>query len=164
MSSNALTIENLLSDPSLKQHVARWLSDPSEADDVVQLVAEKLICERIPVLTRGYLYAVLKNSAIDLRRADVRRERNEAALLPQAEGTLATSPERALQATRASAAVQAVLDAQPPLNREIFRLYHVQHMTQPEIASLLDLHLSTVEKRLAKVRAACLSELKAHLD
>ena len=158
------TLESLLTDPSLRKHLVQWLNDPSDADDILQVVAEKLICERIPVLSKGYLYTVLKNSAIDLRRAEQRRERNTAGLALQAESSAADSPERSYQAARATAAIQAILDRQPPLNRKIFRLYHLENMTQPDIATRLGVHLSTVEKRLASVRRACMHELRAHLD
>ena len=164
MTSTLPAIEALLRDDSLRKELGRWLNDPADADDVLQGVAEKLLGQRIPVLTKSYLHTVLRNSAIDLRRADQRRERNVSGLASEDRSRATPAPEESLQAMRTIAAVQAILDRQPPLSRKIFRLYHLQNMTQPEIATLLDVHLSTVEKRLAKVRNACVKEMQAHLD
>ncbi|MEM1145512.1 MAG: sigma-70 family RNA polymerase sigma factor [Pseudomonadota bacterium] len=158
------SVESLLSDPALRKALRKWLHEPSDADDVLQLVAEKLVREQIPVLTKGYLYTVARNAAIDLQRANQRREQNAKGMLLRHGDDAMPAPEQSLQAIEATNAIQAILDRQAPLNRRIFQLYHIQNMTQPEIARLLNLHLSTVEKRLSKVRKACLQELRAHLD
>lgn len=164
MSESALTIDRLLNDLSLRNMLKRWLSDPADADDVLQTVAEKVVRERIPVHSKGYLAAVLRNSAIDLSRANGRRELNTRGLACQLERTVAPAPEESVQAAQAITAVQAVLDHQSPLSRTIFKLYHVQGLTQPAIARRLDIHLSTVEKRLASVRRDCMKVLEAHLE
>lgn len=157
-------LDSLLNDPSLRKALRLWLPEPSDADDVLQAVAEKLLRDQIPVLTKGYLYTVLRNSAIDLQRSNQRRERHTQDLVHRETAEAAPAPDRSVQALQATAAIQAILDRQTPLNRRIFHLYHTQNRTQPEIAELLDVHLSTVEKRLAKVRKACMRELRAHLD
>ena len=164
MAELALTLDRLLNDTSLRNTLKQWLSEPADADDVLQQVAEKAIRERIPIHSNGYLSAVLRNSAIDLCRANGRREHNTRGIAPQFENSVAPAPEKSLQAVQAISAVQAVLDHQPPLSRKIFKLYHVLGLTQPEIAQCLGIHLSTVEKRLARVRKGCLKELEAHLD
>ncbi len=164
MTEPALTLDRLLNDTSLKNTLKQWLSEPADADDVLQQVAEKVIRERIPVHSKAYLSAVLRNSAIDLSRANGRREHNARGLASQFENPVAPAPDKSLQAAQAISAIQAVLDHQPPLSRKIFKLYHVLGLTQPEIAQSLDIHLSTVEKRLAKLRKGCLKELEAHLD
>ena len=164
MTESALTLERLLNDASLRNTLYQWVSDPADADDVLQQVAEKAVRERIPVHSKGYLSAVLRNSAIDLSRANRRRETNTRGLACRYENSFAPAPEKNLQASQAITAIQAVIDRHPPLSRKIFMLYHVQGVTQPEIARCLGIHLSTVEKRLAKIRKACLKELEAHLD
>lgn len=164
MTESALTLDRLLNDTSLRNTLKQWVSNPADADDVLQQVAEKVIRERIPVHTKGYLSVVLRNSAIDLCRANGRREHNTRGLAPQTETSFAPAPEKSVQAAQAINAIQAVLDHQPPLSRKIFTLYHVRGLTQPEIARCLGIHLSTVEKRLAKLRKGCLQELEAHLD
>lgn len=164
MTSNALTVERLLKDPTLRKSLARWLSEPADADDVLQLVAEKVLRERVPLLNKGYLAAVLRNCAIDLQRAKLRRAANAKGLFVELGDSVAPAPDRALQVRQATDAIQAILDRQPPLSRKIFMLCHVQGMSQTKIATQLGVHQSTVEKRLAKVRKACLKELSAHLD
>lgn len=157
-------LDNLLNDPSLRKALRLWLPEPSDAEDVLQAVAEKLVRDQIPVLTKGYLYTVLRNSAIDLKRSNQRRERNVEGLSHHQTDEAVPAPEHSVQAIEATVAIQAVLERQPPLSQRIFHLYHTQNRTQPEIAELLDVHISTVEKRLAKVRKACISEMRAHLD
>jgi RNA polymerase sigma-70 factor (ECF subfamily) len=44
-------------------------------------------------------------------------------------------------------AVRQAIDALPPASREVIRLAHLEHLTQPEIAARLDVPLGTVKSR-----------------
>lgn len=150
----------LLRQPELHEYARRILDDADEAEDAIQDVAERLATGVAPISAPlRFLRRSVRNAALDRLRA---RERH-AALHQRA----ATSQRSHGEAGIAGDAefrtnldlVDAALARQPRLNRDVFRLHYIEGLGQEVIASRLEVSLSTVEKRLATVRRACMRAL-----
>ncbi|MEM7501595.1 MAG: RNA polymerase sigma factor [Pseudomonadota bacterium] len=162
--SAAASVANRLSfDDRFRRLLAARLANASDAEDVLQNVAEKLIRKRLDP-DAGYLTRIVQNAATDQTRAELTRAGYETACGEQAERIDRRSPDRVVEAIEALEALQrAVLDLRP-LCREIFVRCYVQGQTQASVAKELGLHLSTVEKRLARARLYCFDKVRDHID
>jgi RNA polymerase sigma-70 factor (ECF subfamily) len=61
-------------------------------------------------------------------------------------------------------AVRRALDELPPAYREVVRLAHLEHLTQPEIAARLDLPLGTVKSRTRQAYRLLASALSSTVE
>ncbi len=109
---------------------------------------------------RGLLFRMARNIRIDaLRRERCLRfdslEQNAAA-----EGTPLSlqselSPERVLQGQRSLARVNAAIEALPPRCREAFNLSRGQNLSHEQVAQVMGISLSQVEKYMVRSLRAC---------
>ena len=138
---------------SVRASVARVLGGSADVDDVLQGVAERVIASpsRIREPER-YARRAARNAAIDHLRAANNRARFEAECDWTSESTV-----DGVEAILAAGQIDAVLDALPALTAEMFQLHYLDGLTQREIAERFGLHLSSVEKRLAVAKRACLT-------
>jgi RNA polymerase sigma-70 factor, ECF subfamily len=92
-----------------------------------------------------WLRSIVRRTSIDVWR----RERRH--VLGSLEDVAASDLPRVEPPSIADAAdvwaVRRAVDELPPANREVVRLAHMEHLTQPEIAARLDLPLGTVKSR-----------------
>ena len=61
-------------------------------------------------------------------------------------------------------AVRRAVDELPAASREVVRLAHVEHLTQPEIAARLDLPLGTVKSRTRQAYRRLASALSSTVE
>ena len=105
----------------------------------------------------AYLIRSTRNRALNHIRHQrvVAREAAAAAIEPQA----SRSAEEELLGVELQQAVREAIDALPEKSREVFRLSREQGLKYAEIASVLEISVKTVEKRMGQA----LSELRGRL-
>lgn len=157
------TPDQLVLDDTFRRQLGRWIRSSADADDILQIVAEKLVSSPID---KGpdYVSRMVRNAAIDHHRAENRREQHHVNWMEQSDQIDERTPEDSVAADQAMSALQEAIDNLSPVTRQIFLQFHFEGMTQPEIAKGLDVHLSTVEKRLARARKNCFAILGRYLD
>ncbi|MEM8767243.1 MAG: RNA polymerase sigma factor [Pseudomonadota bacterium] len=150
----------LLNDRALRSYVESIVGVKDRADDVLQAVAERLLKGSPPVQEpRRFLYTALRHAAIDELRASERRQRREADYgLMRSDA--AASLEDEIDLARRLERLQDVLSELPLLTQALFRGFYLEGHSQAELAKHHGLHLSTVEKRLAKARRHCRRRLQ----
>lgn len=164
MFRSATTPKNLvlewLSHSSIRRYAARLLRDPASVDDVLQNVAEKLLSGSVDIeQPERYAKRAVRNAAIDYQRAASVRENYESRHCWSSE-PFAHSAEADL----AAAGLQQTICNLPVVTAEIFRQHYFDGKSQHEIAEALGLHLSSVEKRLAQARRACMRSVAPEDD
>ncbi|MEM1144622.1 MAG: sigma factor-like helix-turn-helix DNA-binding protein, partial [Pseudomonadota bacterium] len=97
-------------------------------------------------------------------RAKQVRESNEDAFARLIEGNTASSAEEAVHWTQAVDTFEATLNQLNPITREIFVRCALDDEPRLEVAKSLGLHVSTVEKRLAKARRSCFEAIREFLE
>lgn len=141
----------------------RWLGSVEAADDAIQSVAEKIV-KSGDRPNASYLAAMLRNAAVDRVRSEMRRRGYEEAFASAAETVDDRSPDRLVAGTQALEALRGAIGRLSPTDRKIFVLACLEAKPRSEIAAVVGLKLSTVEKRLAKAKASCYRQVKDHLD
>ena len=130
----------------------RVLGDPARAEDVVQDAFLKLWHFSAGFdATRGslrtWLIASVRNRAIDYLRGRSLHERRELALRPDVQ-TAGMGPEDQAVAAQEQAAVRAALAELPDEQRQAVLLAYFGGFSQPEIAEIAGVPLSTVKGRM----------------
>jgi RNA polymerase sigma-70 factor (ECF subfamily) len=147
----------------LRQKCLRMLPDTGEAEDVAQETFIRLWSARArftrPEQVVAWLYRTSTRLAVDrLRRRRVRAAASEAQ--PVAEVAVTGSPELEVHYRAAWARLSRRLSAD---ELELALLAHVDRMSQPEIAQVLDSSERTIRRRLAKLSAR-LQRLREELE
>lgn len=131
----------------------RLLGDRAEAEDITQEAMVKL-WKIAPDWRRGeakpatWLYTVTRNLCLDrLRRADRRSDTLDA--VPEIEDT-APSAFRTLREAERAEALQAALGDLPVRQRTAVVLRHLEGLSNPEIAQVMDLSVEAVESLTAR--------------
>jgi RNA polymerase sigma-70 factor (ECF subfamily) len=158
-----LLTERLL--PRALRHAARVLGDMAEAEDVAQEAMMRLWKAAPdwrsdgPAQPATWLHKVVANLAVDrLRRANraTGLDPDTAAAIPDA---APGAEARMLQADR-MAALDTALATLPERQRQAVVLRHIEGMSNPEIAEVLEIGIEAVESLTARGKRA----LKAALD
>ena len=99
---------------------------------------------------RTWIYGICRNIAATARRRQRRKPETLIAVAPE----LATAPEQnaALQRSRAQTALRDALALLPPTTRMVFVLYELECMRMTEIASTLELSVTTGYSKLREAR------------
>ena len=92
-----------------------------------------------------WLRAIVRRTAVDVWRRERRHQARSFDDVPPADLPSVEPPSIADAAD--VWAVRRAIDALPPASREVIRLAHLEHLTQPEIAARLDIPLGTVKSR-----------------
>lgn len=144
--------------PRLFGYAARVLGDRAEAEDVVQETMVKL-WKIAPDWRQGeaqvstWAYRVAVNLCTDrLRR---RRVRGQVALdsVAEPEADVASVVERMTESARADA-LQAALDELPERQCQAVVLRHLEGLSNPEIAEIMDIGVEAVESLTARGKRA----------
>ncbi len=131
-----------------------WLRDPQQAEDAAQEAFVEVVrnLDRLeePAAFPGFLRTVVR------KHCD-RRTRGRKLEVPVAEpGSTAAAPapiaDAALAAAEERAQVRAALEGLPAGERLVVALHYLAGLTQTEVATWLELPLSTVKKRLHSAR------------
>lgn len=106
----------------------------------------------------AYVFQVATNLVRDRRRSarahsdDLHQSLDQASTEAHVPSALVEDidPERVLQGKHTTAAVKEALAAMPQRTRDIFLLYRIEKMRQRDIAALLGISVSSVEKHVVK--------------
>lgn len=151
--------------PVVLAHAYRLLGDRAEAEDVAQEVMLKL-WKIAPEWRQGeakvttWLYRVVANAATDrLRRR--RTVALEAVAEPE-DGR--PSAEARLQDAARAAALATALAELPDRQRQAVVLRHIEGLSNPEIAEIMELGVKAVESLTARGKRALAANLAARKD
>ena len=109
-----------------------------------------------------WLRSIVRRTAVDVWR---RERRHEARSLDDVARDALPAVEPPSIADAADVwAVREAIDALPPASREVIRLAHLEHLTQPEIAARLDVPLGTVKSRTHSAYRRLATALSASPD
>jgi RNA polymerase sigma factor (sigma-70 family) len=140
-------------------YAARLLGgDRAEAEDVVQEAMLRL-WRVAPVWRRGearvttWLFRVVTNLCTDRRRARARRRDSALDDAPEVADTGASAEARLIAADRARA-LEGALAQLPDRQRQAVVLRHIEGLSNPEIAAVLDLGVEAVESLTARGKRA----------
>ena len=144
--------------PRVLGYAMRLLSDRAEAEDVTQEAMLRL-WRVAPSWRTGeakvstWAYRVATNLCTDLRRARSRRPSVNFDEAPEvADGSRGVVA--AMIAADRMAALQMALDQLPERQRQAVVLRHIEGMTNPEIAEILDVGVEAVESLTARGKRA----------
>lgn len=148
----------------LLRYFARRLPNEAIAEDMVQLVFERLLqrggLESIEKM-RGYIYRVAENVVADhLRRAAVRHSHAHEEYDETRHAGVDFSPEHVLAKRQRLARVIEILQALPERTRVIFVLRRIEGMKHRDIAAQFGISVSAVEKHIERAVA----QLSLRLD
>jgi RNA polymerase sigma-70 factor (ECF subfamily) len=142
--------------PALVLYARQWLADRAWAEDVVQDVFIRMSAQPVaPANARAWLYASVRNAAIDEARSANRRKRREAsAATSRRERWFEHGPNDLIDAE----AVERALATLPPRQREVVTLRIWSEMRLGQIAAIMGIAISTVHdeyrRGLERIRAA----------
>lgn len=146
--------------PDLQRFLASRVTCEATAADLTQETFLRLA--QVPNLEaidnlRTYLFKIANNLAIDHHRARARTRcsspEDESALIEYPDA--AATPEAATLAKEELAVAFQALEELSPLCRRIFVLNRFEGLPHREIADRLGIHLSTVEKNIARALNHC---------
>lgn len=149
--------------PRLLSYVSRLLRDRAEAEDVVQETLLRL-WRIAPDWRAGearvttWLYRVATNLVTDRQRA---RQRRRVAALEDAPEPVDAAPGVVAQLMEADrmAALEAALACLPDRQRQAVVLRHLEGLSNPEIATILEIGVEAVESLTARGKRALAAAL-----
>ena len=136
---------------ALYRYAFRLCGSVADAEDLTQqvfLIAQQKLSQiRNAGSTRAWLYAVLRNCFLKLRRRNVPLPAEDLQL------DVATIPDRAADADEIdSERLQAALDELPEEFRLVLLMFYFEERSYREIAEQLELPLGTVMSRLSRAK------------
>jgi RNA polymerase sigma-70 factor (ECF subfamily) len=141
---------------ALVLYARQWVADRARAEDVVQEVFVRMSAQPVaPGNAKAWLYASVRNAAIDESRSSIRRKRREeSAATARREQCFERRPSDLIDAE----AVEQALATLPPRQREVVTLRIWSEMTLGQIAGITGIATSTVHdeyrRGLERIRAA----------
>jgi RNA polymerase sigma factor (sigma-70 family) len=144
--------------PRVLGYATRLLGDRAEAEDVAQDAMMRL-WRIAPDWRTGeaavatWLYRVVTNLCTDRQRARVRRRSDALDDVPEPADDAASAEAGLIEADR-MAALQTALDSLPDRQRQAVVLRHIEGMTNPEIAAILEIGVEAVESLTARGKRA----------
>ena len=152
--------------PRLLRHVSRMLGDRAEAEDIVQETFLKL-WKIAPDWRQGeakvstWAFRVAINLTTDKLRA--RRATVDIDAIAEPESDLESAVNRMTNADRL-AALDAALATLPERQRQAVSLRHIEELSNPEIAEIMDIGIEAVESLTARGKRALKAALKGQKD
>jgi RNA polymerase sigma-70 factor (ECF subfamily) len=147
--------------PALVAFANRFVRDTAGAEDIVQDAFGALWKDRnrlvVRTSLRAYLYAAVRNRALNLRKHDAVVDAWERDESPDEIRELHPSPEppdRILDRALTNARLERALHALPLRQAQAMRLRWQEELSHAEIAEALDISLKGVEKHLSRGLAA----------
>lgn len=143
----------------------RILGDPGRAEDAVQDAFLKLWrgaagFDSSRGTLRSWLITSVRNRCIDMLRGRSLHERRELALHPEVRSA-ESGPDEQAAGSQERAAVRAAVDELPDEQRQTVLLAYFGGFSQPEIADLTSVPLSTVKGRMRLAMDKLATYLKA---
>ena len=149
--------------PRVLGYATRLLADRAEAEDVAQEAMLRL-WRMAPEWRTGeaqvttWLYRVVTNLVTDRQRA---RQRRQATTLDDAPEVADDAPAAVAQLIEADrmAALDRALDGLPDRQRQALILRHIEGMSNPEIAEIMQIGVEAVESLTARAKRALATAL-----
>lgn len=144
--------------PRLFAHAARVLGDRAEAEDVVQETMLRL-WKVAPDWRQGeaqvstWAYRVVVNLCTDRLRARVRRPQVDLGSIAEPAANDASAVEKMTDAAR-NAALDQALSHLPDRQRQAVVLRHLEGLSNPEIAAIMDIGVEAVESLTSRGKRA----------
>ncbi len=154
--------------PRLYGYAARILGDAAEAEDVVQeamLRLWKIAPDWRPgeAKVSTWAYRVVVNLCTDRLRARKTRAQVAIDAVAEPEADLASAVEQMTDAARALA-LQDALGALPDRQRQAVVLRHIEGMSNPDIATIMDIGIEAVESLTARGKRALTAALQGRKE
>jgi RNA polymerase sigma factor (sigma-70 family) len=139
---------------SLRRYFSRRVSKPSDVEDMVQDVFERLL-RRGEIENgddvSGYVFKTASNVLVDrARRGRARQEALHQPFDPDLHADVDFSPEHVLSNREQLIRASAILLELPERTRAIFVLRRIEGMRHLDIAARLDISVSAVEKHMQR--------------
>lgn len=152
-------IAGLFGNRALRNYLEKIVGGSDNADDVLQDVALK-IWDGLgdPHKPEHFVHTLARNAAIDQKRSQDRRTNRETEYATLTE-VIEDSQEQIFERQQKLNAINAAISELPLLTQSIFIQFYVHGLSQKEIAEVHQIHLSTVEKRLARAKRYCYTQL-----
>ncbi len=154
--------------PRVLGYAARLLSDRAEAEDVAQEAMLRL-WRIAPDWRQGeakvstWLYRVVTNLCTDRLRVRQRRKVTTLDDAPDIEDGAPAVDATLIEADR-MAALNAALLALPDRQREAVVLRHIEGLSNPEIAAVMDIGIEAVESLIARGKRALTANLSGRRE
>jgi RNA polymerase sigma-70 factor, ECF subfamily len=152
----------------LVTYAARFLTDQSDAEDVVQetfIQVWKRRKEWVPSgSVSGYLYRITRNFALNaLRQRQVRRRPEEALAEGTLEYAMPSAPDEDFDSAQLRHEIETAVAALPDRRREVFVLSRYHGLTHREIAQAMDISVQTVSNQMTAALASLRTSLARFL-
>jgi len=151
--------------PRVMAHAYRLTGSRADAEDVAQeamlrlwRIAPEWRQDEAKVTT--WLYRVVANLSTDRLRRRVHTPLDEAGDPPDQHPDAIAM----LQVRARAAALQAALDRLPERQRQAVVLRHIEGMTNPQIAAIMEVSVEAVESLTARGKRALAADLGEHKD
>jgi RNA polymerase sigma-70 factor (ECF subfamily) len=148
----------------LQRYLRRFTSGAEDVEDLVQETYVRMYALADPKgidSPRALLYRVAHNLAVERARRQISRATDSVADLELlGVSTMEAPPDDQIDARRRFEAFCAAVDRLPPLCRRVFVLRKVYKLSHAEIAEILHVSHSTIEKHVAKGLLRCRDYLK----
>ncbi|MGA2342419.1 MAG: RNA polymerase sigma factor [Steroidobacteraceae bacterium] len=151
---------------ALHRYLRRFTSGAEDIEDLVQETYVRIyaIKDRDAVASpRALLFRVAHNLAVERARRQVARATDNVADFELLDvDTVEAPPDEQFDARRRFESFCAAVDRLPPLCRRVFVLRKVYKLSHTEIAEVLGVSHSTIEKHVAKGLMRCRDYLREH--
>ena len=149
---------------ALHRYLRRFTSGAEDIEDLVQETYVRIyaIADRDAVSSpRALLFRIAHNLAVERRRRQVARATDSVGDFELLDvDTLEAPPDEQIDARRRFESFCAAVDRLPPLCRRVFVLRKVYKLSHTEIAEVLGVSHSTIEKHVAKGLMRCRDYLR----
>jgi RNA polymerase sigma factor (sigma-70 family) len=150
----------------LVNHLLRIVKCPETAQDLVQesyMILARTADDALIEHPRGFLYRTAGNLALDhLRHNKIVARHVEAELANEA--VAQSSVESELSKAQWQALLHSAIDELPPRCRDVFILHKIRGMSYREVATMLEISESAVEKHIIKGLLHCRKRLGGHFN
>ena len=150
---------------ALQKYLRKFTAGSEDVEDLVQ-EAYVRVCAMPPAQVvdspRALLFRIARNLAVDRARQRVTRATDDVAdFEPLHVSSEEAEPDEQVDLRRRFESFCAAVDSLPPLCRRVFVLRKVYQLSHAEIAELLGLSHSTIEKHVAKGLVRCRDQLRS---
>ena len=150
---------------ALQKYLRKFTAGAEDVEDLVQ-EAYVRVCALPPAQVvespRALLFRIARNLAVDRARQKATRATDDVAdFEPLNVSSEEAEPDEQVDLRRRFESFCAVVDSLPPLCRRVFVLRKVYQLSHAEIAQVLGLSHSTIEKHVAKGLLRCRDRLRS---
>ena len=163
---NKARVERLVKEfePTLVNFLSKRLKNRQDAEDIAQSTFLRLYTMDNPDKVdnpRAFLFSVAANMSVDQLRRQTRMnsyldiEHSRASDEHSSANIGSNSPEQLLEAQQLASEIYRVIESMPPRVRQAFLLNRTKGLPYGEIAKLMDVSVSSVEKYMLEALKQC---------